>query len=87
MARVVTHPNGNFQSNFLRQPIEHTRIKLATQPDGDGMCTRPGPPAEVRLAARLHPHQLEPGLREAESMYREIGALGHADRLLKVVSG
>jgi class 3 adenylate cyclase/tetratricopeptide (TPR) repeat protein len=42
---------------------------------------------EIRLAARIHPHQLEPGLREVESMYREKGALGHADRLLKEISG
>jgi hypothetical protein len=42
--------------------------------------------AEIRLAARDHLHQLEPGLREAESMYRQMGALGHADRLLKELS-
>lgn len=42
---------------------------------------------EIRLAACVHPHQLEPGLREAESMYREMGALGHADRLLTEVTG
>ncbi|HEY5644943.1 MAG TPA: adenylate/guanylate cyclase domain-containing protein [Pseudomonadales bacterium] len=43
--------------------------------------------AEVRLRARTHPDALLAGLREAESMYRQLGALGHADRLSREIAG
>ncbi len=39
--------------------------------------------AEVRLAARKDTAALRPGLVEAESMYRVMGAIGHADRLVR----
>ena len=42
--------------------------------------------SEVRLAARLAPRALMHDLREAESMYRAIGALGHADRLVREIA-
>lgn len=40
---------------------------------------------ELRLSARDQPNLLVPGLREAEAMYRAIGALGHANRLSREI--
>ena len=41
---------------------------------------------EVRLAARREPKRLLSGLQEVEAMYRGMGALGHADRLLREIA-
>ena len=43
--------------------------------------------AEVRLAARNDPSLLAAGLREAEAMYRAMGAPDPANRLARELAG